>query len=208
MGKRLMFAPLVSVVTLAAAGVGRLEAAGGTDPCALLSRQEAAELLGVPIERVAPNAQSGCDYFTAPVSQQARQQDVAKRFLDIARGGSEPQVADGDAAGVARQTGLGDLVKSVGTATRDPKAPYFSFSVNWTGGRAGLARLKTTIGAQSAGVRTTETLAGVGDDAFLGPLDTVLMFAKGDVGVTLGLANVPKARDKGIAIAKRIASRL
>src|SRR5262249_50424775 len=105
MGKRLVLAPLVIAVTLAAVGEGKLEAAGATDPCALLSRQEAAELLGVAIERLAPNAQSGCDYFTAPVSQQARQQDIAKRFLDIARGGAEPKVADGDAAGVVRQTG-------------------------------------------------------------------------------------------------------
>jgi len=216
MSRGVAFASVVTAITWATAVAGSSEAAGGrtagTDVCGLLPRQEAAEILGVAIERVEskPNAaESTCDYFTAPVSQAARQQDIAKRFLDIARGGGpEPKAAEGDATGVVRGTGMGDLVKSIGAATRDPKGPYFSIAVHWTGGATGLARLKTTIGAQSPGVRTTEGLRGIGDDAMLGPLDTLLMFVKGDVGVTLGLANVPNAREKGIAMAKRIAGRI
>src|SRR5262249_25973177 len=153
-----------------------LEAAGGlstgTDVCTLLPRQEGAQLLGVAIERAEPHVDASewrCDYFTPAVSRGARQQDIAKSFFDIASGAeAEPTAADGDASGVVRQTGLGDLVKSVGAATRNPKDPYFSVSVRWTGGAAGLNVLKTTIAANSAGVRTTEGLRGIGDDAMLG----------------------------------------
>ena len=94
----------------------------------------------------------------------------------------------------------------------------------WTAGTCGLAMCATRlipvakkrgsssapwmVAANSGGINTTETLAGIGDDAVLGPLDTVLIFVKGDIGVSIGLATVPNAREKGIAMARTIAGRL
>ncbi len=183
------------------------------DACSLLSKEDAAQALGVVIERVESKTDAGtstCNYYVKPASSQARQQDVAKRFLDIAKGkpGPEPEVRDGDASTVARQTGLGDLVKSLGTAAASPTDPYLAITVVWTGGKSQLATLKGVIAANSPGVRTTEALRGIGDDAVLGPVDSVLMFVKGDTAVSIGLARVPEARDKGIAMARTIAGRL
>jgi hypothetical protein len=53
-----------------------------------------------------------------------------------------------------------------------------------------------------------EQLPDLGDEAWLGPMASTLMFRKGDVGVELDLRMVPDAKDKGIRLAKLIASRL
>jgi hypothetical protein len=68
--------------------------------------------------------------------------------------------------------------------------------------------LKGTIAGNSAGVQTTENLPGIGDEAFMGPLDTMLIFVKGETGVQIDLSQVPKGRDKGVAIARTIAPRI
>jgi hypothetical protein len=194
------------VLTIGGAGAR----AAGRDACALLSGTDATAILGVTIERVETKAgtdASTCNYYAKPVPRQARQQDVAKRFFDIAKGGKEPDPG-ADPSAVARQTGLGDLVKSVGAAAADPAAPYVSITVAWRGGRAQLATFKGVVAANSPGLKTTEALRGIGDDAVLGPLDSVLMFVKGDVSVSIGLGTVPEARAKGIAMARAIAGRL
>jgi hypothetical protein len=198
---------------LATLSVQPSAATADQDACALLSKDEAAQILGVPIERVTAKpgpVESICEYHARLTSTEARPQEVAKRFLDIAGGkqGSEPGAGSGDPASVIRQTGMGDLVKSIGAARRDPDSPYLSVSVRWRDGRPGFGLVKGTIRAQSGGVQTTEALRGIGDDAFLGPLDQFLMFVKGDTAVTIGLSAVPKARDKGIEMARKIGSRL
>ena len=53
-----------------------------------------------------------------------------------------------------------------------------------------------------------EKLPGIGDEAWLGPMASTLVFSKGDVGVELDLRMLPKGRERGIRIAKLIASRL
>lgn len=53
-----------------------------------------------------------------------------------------------------------------------------------------------------------ERLEGIGDEAWLGPLASMLVFVKSGVGVELDLRLVPDGREKGIRLAKLIASRL
>jgi hypothetical protein len=53
-----------------------------------------------------------------------------------------------------------------------------------------------------------EKLSGIGDEAWLGPLASTLVFSKGKVGVEIDLRTVPDGREKGIRLAKLIASRL
>ena len=42
----------------------------------------------------------------------------------------------------------------------------------------------------------------------MGPVDVFLAFVKGRTGVQIDLSQVPQGRDKGVAMARRIASRL
>lgn len=53
-----------------------------------------------------------------------------------------------------------------------------------------------------------EEVKGVGDEAVFGPLKTVFMFRKGDVGVKIDGRTLPGGRDTEIAIAQRIAAKL
>ena len=50
-----------------------------------------------------------------------------------------------------------------------------------------------------------EQLQGIGDEAWMAPLASLLTFSKGDVGVEIDLRLLPGERDKAIQLAKRIA---
>jgi hypothetical protein len=68
--------------------------------------------------------------------------------------------------------------------------------------------LKSTIAVNSGGVKTTEDLAGIGDEALMGPVDSFLAFVKGQSEVQIDLSQIPKGRDEGVAIARTIAPRI
>ncbi len=53
-----------------------------------------------------------------------------------------------------------------------------------------------------------EKLTGIGDEAWLGPMASILVFSKGDVGIELDLRMVPGGRNRGIRLARLIAGRL
>jgi len=196
-----------SVAAAAEATGHRVEA------CSLLSKEEASQILGVAVERTEAkegNGESTCQYFVKPRSQQERTASVADAFMAIAKGGAtpEPEVKANEAYKVSRQTGMDDLAKGIGGLVAPAGAPYLAVRVSWENARQGLSILKGTIAGNSAGVQTTENLQGIGDEAFMGPMDTMLVFVKGQTGVQIDLSQIPKGRDKGVAMARRIASRL
>jgi hypothetical protein len=181
--------------------------------CSMLSKEEASQILGVAVERTQAKEASGestCQYFVKPRSQQERTASVADAFMAIAKGGAtpEPEVKANEAYKVSRQTGMDDLVKGIGGLAAPPDAPYLAVRVSWENARQGLSILKMTIAGNSAGVQTTENLQGIGDQAFMGPMDTFLAFVKGETGVQIDLSQIPKGRNKGVAIARTIAPRL
>jgi hypothetical protein len=181
--------------------------------CSLFSKEEASQILGVTVERTQAkegNGESTCQYFVKPRSQQERTASVADAFMAIAKGGAtpEPEVKANEAYKVSRQTGMDDLVKGIGGLAAPADAPYLAVRVSWDSARQGLSVLKLTIAGNSAGVQTTENLQGIGDEALMGPLDIFLAFVKGETGVQIDLSQIPKGRDKGVAIARTIAGRL
>jgi hypothetical protein len=195
-----------------AAGAVAASAARRIDACALLTVEEASQILGVAIERAQAQAgasQPTCQYFTRPKSQEERTAAVADAFMKMATQPERPLPAsENNPAGVARHIGAEDLAKQVGGLTGAADAPYLAFTVNPADGRAGFAVLKGTIAANSAGMKTSEDLAGIGDEAMLGPMDTFLAFVKGPASVQIDLSRVPQARDKGVALARKIAGRM
>ena len=68
--------------------------------------------------------------------------------------------------------------------------------------------LKGIATGEAPGVKTTEDLVGIGDEAIMGPVDSMLAFVKGPTAVQLDLRLVPHGRDKGVAMARKIAGRL
>ena len=53
-----------------------------------------------------------------------------------------------------------------------------------------------------------QPLAGIGDEAYIGPMGTTLMFRKGDILVNLQLHMVGNGGDAAKVIAQKIAARL
>jgi hypothetical protein len=101
-----------------------------------------------------------------------------------------------------------DLVKGIGGLAASGDAPYLTVTVSWENARAALSVLKAVIAGNSPGVTTTENLTGIGDEALMGPVDSFLAFVKGQTEVQIDLSQIPKGRDKGVAIARTIAPRL
>jgi len=154
--------------------------------------------------------QSTCQYFAKARSQQEKMASVAGAFAAIAKGGAtpEPDVKANEAYKIGQQTGMNDLVKGIGGLAAQEGAPYITVTVSWEDGRQAMSILKGVIAGNSAGVKTTEDLAGIGDEALMGPVDSFLAFVKGQTEVQIDLSQIPKGRDKGVAIARTIAPRL
>ena len=199
--------PSAAIVAAAEAPVRHVVA------CSLLSKEEASQILGVAVERTQAKEETGestCQYFVKARSQQERMASVANAFGAIAKGGAtpEPEVKANEAYKIGRQTGMDDLVKGIGGLATPADAPYLAVTVSWENARQAMSILKAAIGVNSAGVKTTEDLAGIGEEALMGPVDSFLAFVKGQTEVQIDLSQVPKGRDKGVAIARTIAPRL
>lgn len=183
------------------------------EACSLLSKEEATQILGLAVERTQAkegSAESTCQYFVKTRSQQERMASMADAFKAMSKGGAtpEPEVKANEAYKLGRQTGMEELVKGIGGLAAPPDAPYLTVRVSWENARQAMSILKATIAGNSAGVQTTENLAGIGDDALVGPVDSFLAFVKGETEVQIDLSQIPKGRDKGVAIARKIAGRL
>jgi hypothetical protein len=177
------------------------------DPCSLLTKEEASEITGVTIERSEEHGRT-CDYYAQPVSQ-AEQQERARKAMEALQARSQQQAAvpPGDAAAVARQSGVEELTKTFVAGANPGTGPYFSIQLN-DNGRAEIAAMKIALGAVSAGVKTMEPLSGIGDDALMGPMDSMMVFTKNGLGVQIDLRQMPQGRDRAIAMARRILPRL
>ena len=181
------------------------------DACSLLTKDEASEIVGVTIERTEEHGHR-CDYYTPAVSQAEQQERIKKSVEEIQARSKEHSAADaaasaGDAAKLAQETGMADLTKTLAAGANDGSAPYFSIEVN-ENGRAAIATMKIAMGAVSAGVKTTESLSGIGDEALMGPMDSMLVFTKNGLGVQIDLRQMPRGRERAIAMAQHILPRL
>jgi hypothetical protein len=127
----------------------------------------------------------------------------------MAKGGAtpEPSIGADRAYEAGRQTGAADLLKGV-SAMANSGGPYTAVVVTWENGRNVVSMLKVVGGAAAPGVKTMEDLAGIGDEAVMGPMDNMIAFAKGPTGVQIDLSKVAHGREKGVALARKIAARL
>lgn len=85
--------------------------------------------------------------------------------------------------------------------------PYFEMKVHFEGGKIAVTATRMA-GKLMGGDSGFEKLSGIGDEAWLGPMASILVFSKGDASVELDLRMVPDGREKGIRMAKLIAGRL
>lgn len=92
-------------------------------------------------------------------------------------------------------------------APEEGAPPFLAIRVHFTDGPAVVTATRMA-GKLLGGDAGFERVPDIGDEAWLGPLASLLVFRKGDVGVELDLRMVPDGRDKGIRLARLIAQRL
>ena len=173
--------------------------------CQLLSKEEAAQLLGEPIDRSQDQSDS-CLYFGPPgLSEKLAREGASSTFRRAQAPGSTvdgAEVADtmtkllGSVA-AAQQPGGGD-------------APLLTLVVDWTDGKAQM----TAISILNAGVSRTDALKGgsadipnLGDRA-IRLANLGLNVLKGDAIIRILPGPVPEANDKAVALARAILPRV
>ena len=173
------------------------------DPCSLLTTREASSILGVTIERAESHGRR-CDYFAHPVSGAEREAEVKKALEDVRDRAKEN---DDDANKAARESGAEELTKKIIAGANAGAGPYFTIELN-ENGKAAIAAMKLATGVISGAVKTTESLTGIGDEAIMGPMDSMLLFTKDGLGVQIDLRQIGKGRDRAIAMARQMEGRL
>jgi hypothetical protein len=184
----------------------------GTLPaaCSLLTAGEASGILGVTIVRTVERGNT-CDYYAQPVSDEQRQEQVKKAMDELqAQAREHPQTAGGDDLNKAlRENGVEGLTKSIVAGANAGSGPYFTVELN-ENGKAQIAAVKLALGVvgTAAGVKTTASVPGIGDEAVLGPMDSLLVFTKKGLGVQIDLRQIAGGRTRAIQMAQRMASRI
>ena len=177
------------------------------DGCLLMMKEEAAEILGVEIIKTnsqpTPNHDGEhCDYFAKPrsVEEDAEKTKESLKALQATKDGPPSDKA------------IADMVKNYSRTMINAEGgePYFTFTVDRDAGPAGLAGFKmgNALGSAVTGTSSSGELAGLGDDASLGIGESMLCVRKGDVVIILELSQITDGKAKGIAMAKKILSRL
>jgi hypothetical protein len=80
--------------------------------------------------------------------------------------------------------------------------------VTWQGGALALKFAGMAFKGVSGGAGAFQPVAGIGDEAYIAPMGTTLMFRKGDVLVNLQLHMVGNNVDAAKVIAQKIVARL
>ncbi len=80
--------------------------------------------------------------------------------------------------------------------------------VTWQGGEMALKVAGMAFKGAAGSAGGFQALEGIGDEAYLGPMGSTLMFRKGDVMVTLDMRMAGNNAEAAKAIARKIATRL
>lgn len=186
------------------------------NPCALISKEEVQEVLGVPIEKtteITDGGEPGCAFFASPEAfKQLARDSLAKVPGEVQAGAAKEaksgKASDNPLALLNNESikNLEGIVKTFAIAGQAQQGDgrVFGFTLESNFGRDSWPTFRATLGV----VPGFESLRGVGDNAMIGPFGHVLYVQKGGAKVTLNLMAVPDARNKGVALARQIVSRL
>ncbi len=205
---------VVSSLRDAAAHGSRARKEPTRDGCALLSRDEASEILGVTVERVngkPTDLESGehCDFFVKPETIEQNLEKFKKSAAAIKDDPNNPAQPNELPAGAA------DMIKTYARGMSEGMGngdtPYFGFTVERENGKISytafqLARRLSGVDAISE--KGASPTVDVGDQAIMAIGDSQLCVVKGRASITLNLMQVTDGRAKGVALARKILPRL
>ena len=201
----------VSSLTGGAVGGSQVQVSQG-NACALLSRAELQQVLGVAVERnseIMEGNDPGCAYYTNPAAfselqkiavEQARR-DSEKASKDPALNNSKN---DNPLALLGHTEEMEGIVKGLGLTQPDPEGKVFAFTVDRNFGGENWGPLRVTMSA----VPGFKDVDGVGDHAMIGSFGHAFFVLKGNSMFRLETMYVPETRVRGAEIGRRIVSHL
>ena len=178
--------------------------------CALLSRDDVQQLLGVTIEKtseIMEGSQPGCAYYTDPAGfEQLRNLAIEQARKQAEEAKNQPATKTDNPLELLKNTNqLEGVVKALSlTQGGDKEGRAFSFTLDRNFGSSSWTAMRTTM----AVVPGFEEVQGLGDRAMVGAFGHALYVLKGDSMIALELTWVPDARTRGADIARKIVSHL
>jgi hypothetical protein len=152
--------------------------------CEILSKEKVSEILGEQIVRTNGNEAGAkseiCMYWADGESSDTQEVDSAKEK------DGQPSLRD-----------LEDLAKTIQSASKN--RPALSVTVFRGNGQIGILTIKTATALSGT---KNPAVEGPWDEAYFGPVDSLLAVRKGDNGILLDLTKVANKREAGIALAK------
>jgi hypothetical protein len=192
-----------------AVGGAESVAVANGNTCALLSKEELAQVLGVTVERtqeIQEGEKPGCAYYTNPAAfAELQKMAIEQAKRDSAEASKQPGPKTDNPLELLKDTNkLEGVVKSFGLSEADKEGRLFAFTVDRDFGSGNWTALRATISA----IPGFEDVQGTGDRAMIGSFGHTLIVLKGNSLITLETNYVPDARAKGAEIGGKIASRM
>jgi len=183
--------------------------------CSLLQGQEAAQILGVAVDRAelvpnGPDDTQVCRYWvSAAERQRIIRQEIASGIANIGKSDTKAGAAD-----IERL--IGGAAGALSEADGDNKNSDYAFSLQvwrkdgkaqWDKMETAQARAKGAVGVDVAGI-AMQPVAGVGDRAVELPAGHSIMVLKGDTFFLLGFQQFVPGQEKTVALARLVAGRI
>jgi hypothetical protein len=158
------------------------------------SPKEVQEIIGMPVLMREIVDESTCHFHFEPGK------------ADVNASGAAPQ---GKAKAASDEQKVEEASKTLASASFAGGANIIGVTIHWKDGRTAL--IATRMAGKVLGSEMKDAfrkLEGIGDEAWLGPLASTLVFAKGDVAVELDLRMLSEGEARGTRLARLIAGRL
>jgi len=177
--------------------------------CALLSREDLQEVLGVTIQKSAEimeGSEPGCAYYTTPEAfAQLQKMAIEQTRKQSEEASKRPQQKIDNPLQLLKDPNqMEGVVKTFGLSQPDKEGRVFSFTVqrdfesaNWSTTRAAISP-----------VPGFEDVPDVGDHAMIGSFGHAFYVLKGNNLIYLDMTYVPDARTRGADLGRKIISHL
>ena len=177
--------------------------------CALLSKEDLQQTLGIAIEKsqeIMEGSEPGCAYYTNPAAfTQLQQMAVEQAKKDSEEASKKMQGKTDNPLELMKHTKeMEGMIKALALTQPDKEGRVFSFTVQRNFGSNNWSTVRATISA----VPGFDDVQGVGDRAMIGSFGHALYVLKGDSVIHLDLTYVPNAQTRGTEIGRIIASHL
>lgn len=164
-----------------------------SNPCTLLTPQQAASAVGLQLVMREVVESNVCTLeFEAPPQTSSQPSSASPGGIKSSGSGSDEQPAE-------------EMAKAftVGATGGSPKVTY---TIHWEDGETVVTASR--LAGQMMGADSMTRLDGIGDEAWLGAMASMLYVRKGDIGLEIDLRLMPEGQERGTRLAQAMVSQL